>query len=160
MPLASWSALHWYGPGAGSMVGSGSASATALQLSGLGSMSAYATATATGYAKATRLRNSPMYATATATTLMGPMKARANMFMHGKVNELGQDDVTGAVLDAPVEGALTLRQLVRIMSAAVAGKVSVSGNTVTFRDLNDSKDRMVSTTDSNGQRTAITVDGT
>jgi len=58
-----------------------------------------------------------------------------------------------------VEGALTYDEAIRIMLAESAGKVSVSGATVTFRDRADTKDRITATTDSTGQRTSVTVDG-
>jgi hypothetical protein len=69
-------------------------------------------------------------------------------------------NVGNAVLDAlnGVEDEVTLRQALRIILAAVGGKVSISGNTVTFRDANDTKDRITATTDANGQRTAVTLD--
>ncbi len=47
------------------------------------------------------------------------------------------------------------------MNAVLAGKVSGAGTgTETFRGINDDKDRVVATTDSSGNRTAITLDGT
>jgi hypothetical protein len=69
-------------------------------------------------------------------------------------------NVGNAVLDAlnGVEDEVTLRQALRIILSALGGKVSISGNTVTFRDANDTKDRITATTDSNGQRTAVTLD--
>jgi len=58
-----------------------------------------------------------------------------------------------------IEGALTYQEAQRVMLAESAGKVSVSGSTVTFRDQADTKDRITATVDSNGQRTSITIDG-
>lgn len=60
----------------------------------------------------------------------------------------------------PVEGTYTLEEVMRLMSAALAGKLSETGNIVTIRDINDTKDRIIATTDTNGQRTAITLDAT
>jgi hypothetical protein len=57
-----------------------------------------------------------------------------------------------------VETGLTVRETLRIAISALGGKVAISGNTVTFRDVNDTVDRITATTDSNGQRTAITLD--
>lgn len=66
-----------------------------------------------------------------------------------------------AILDDPVDGSYTLRQILRLLASALAGKVSGGGTTtVTFRDLGDSKDRIVATVDSSGNRTAITLDAT
>jgi hypothetical protein len=57
-----------------------------------------------------------------------------------------------------VETGLTLRQALRLVSAATAGKISGGGTaTVTIRNaVADGADRIVSTVDSNGNRTAIT----
>lgn len=59
-----------------------------------------------------------------------------------------------------VETGLTLRQALRLIAAATAGKVSgASGSTITIRNAySDSKDRIVATVDSNGNRTGITYD--
>lgn len=66
-----------------------------------------------------------------------------------------------AILDDPVDGSYTLRQILRLLASALAGKVSGGGTTtVTFRDLGDSKDRIVATVDASGNRTAITLDAT
>lgn len=64
-------------------------------------------------------------------------------------------DIMGNVM----ENSETFAEQIRIMRAESAGKVAVSGATVTFRDAADSKDRITATTDANGQRTAVTVDG-
>lgn len=73
-----------------------------------------------------------------------------------------RDSVADALLDlaAGVETNRTLRQALRLILAAAAGKVSgAAGTTVTIRDTNDSKDRIVATVDSSGNRSAVTLDG-
>lgn len=75
------------------------------------------------------------------------------------------DLVTAAAIETEIfthvtEGAETFEQQQRIMRSESAGKVSVIGAVVTFRDAGDTKDRITSTTDINGQRTSVTVDGT
>jgi hypothetical protein len=58
-----------------------------------------------------------------------------------------------------VESGLTLRQALRLVTAAMAGKISgASGSTITIRDYTDSKDRIVASVDADGNRTAITYD--
>jgi hypothetical protein len=59
-----------------------------------------------------------------------------------------------------VESGMTLRQALRLVAAASAGKISgASGTTVVIRNaVADSKDRVTATVDSNGNRTAITYD--
>ncbi len=67
--------------------------------------------------------------------------------------------VPDAVHDEAVEGAYTLRQLIRVTVAALAAKLSGAGTTtITIRDVNDTKNRIVATVDSSGNRTAITLD--
>jgi hypothetical protein len=66
-----------------------------------------------------------------------------------------------AILDEVVEGTITLRQAQRLMLASLVGKASGGGTTtVNFRDLADTKNRVVMTTDANGNRTAVTRDAT
>lgn len=65
-----------------------------------------------------------------------------------------------AVHDEVVEGSLTLRQITRIFLSALAGKSAGGGGvTLTFRDNADLKNRISATVDANGNRTAITLDG-
>lgn len=66
-----------------------------------------------------------------------------------------------ALLDraAGVETGHTLRQSMRLMLAALVGKVSgAGGTTVTIRDTGDSKDRITATVDADGNRSAVTLD--
>jgi hypothetical protein len=78
---------------------------------------------------------------------------------------LGTDEVSagalsaGAVdeiLDEIIEGTTTLRQLLRGFAAVMLGKSANGG--ADFRDLADSKTRVDSTLDANGNRTAVTLD--
>lgn len=63
-------------------------------------------------------------------------------------------DASGAV------DGLTPRQALTLMLAALANKLSGAGtSTVTIRDVADTKDRIVATVDSNGNRTTVTLDG-
>jgi hypothetical protein len=65
-----------------------------------------------------------------------------------------------AILDEEVEGTYTLRQLLRIFASALAGKLSgAATTTITIRDINDTKDRIVATVDSDENRIAVTLDG-
>ncbi len=62
-----------------------------------------------------------------------------------------------AVLDDPVEGAFTLRQAMRLVLAATAGKVSGAGtNSITIRDINDTVDRITAEVDASGNRATVT----
>ena len=60
-----------------------------------------------------------------------------------------------------VEGSHTMIQLLRLFASALASKLSgAATTTVTIRDIDDSKNRIVATVDSDGNRTAITLDET
>lgn len=60
-----------------------------------------------------------------------------------------------------VESGFTLRQSLRLILSSLAGKLSgASGTTISIRDVNDSKDRLVATVDADGNRTALTLDKT
>ncbi len=66
-----------------------------------------------------------------------------------------------AILDDVIEGALTMRQALRLFLSALAGKSTGGGTvTLTFRDNADAKARITATVDANGNRTAMTLDGT
>lgn len=59
-----------------------------------------------------------------------------------------------------IETDVTLRQGLRLILAALAGKVSgAATTTMTFRDVNDTTDRIVATVDADGNRSAVTLDG-
>lgn len=59
-----------------------------------------------------------------------------------------------------LEGSYTAADLIRIISASVAGKVSgAASTTIEIRDVSDSKNRIVATVDADGNRTAIVLDG-
>lgn len=59
-----------------------------------------------------------------------------------------------------IETGWSVRGILRIMAATLAGKVSGGGTvTNTFRNVTDTKDRVTSTVDSSGNRTAETLDG-
>lgn len=72
-----------------------------------------------------------------------------------------REAVANALLDLAdgIESNKTLRQGVRIMLAVLAGKSSgFDAGTPKFRDTNDTKDRVDSVLDANGNRTAVTLD--
>jgi len=58
-----------------------------------------------------------------------------------------------------VEGSETYDEALRLIRAEAAGKVTVTGSDVAFRDAQDTKDRIVANTDEDGQRLTVTVDG-
>jgi hypothetical protein len=76
------------------------------------------------------------------------------------VTDLTAGAIADEILDAQmVETGLSVRETLRLCAAALAGKVSISGNTVTIRNaVADDTDRIVATTTTEGERTAITYD--
>lgn len=71
------------------------------------------------------------------------------------------DENADALLDrtAGVETNRTLRQALRLMLAALGGKLSgAATTTVTIRDTNDSVNRITATVDADGNRSAVTYD--
>ena len=70
-------------------------------------------------------------------------------------------DAVDEILDEVVEGTITLRQAMRLLLAGMAGKSTGGGTaTLTFWDIADSKARITATVDADGNRTAVTRDGT
>ncbi len=69
---------------------------------------------------------------------------------------------TAADLSAVVETGVTPNQAMKLILAALAGKVSGAGTTtITFRNASaDTKDRIIATVDADGNRSAITLDVT
>lgn len=97
-------------------------------------------------------------ALAAANNAVGTMGAKLNTASTGGVD---YEALANAILDLDdgVEANKTLREAMRIVLAAAAGKASgMDGTTATFRDTNDTKNRIVATVDANGNRTAVTLD--
>lgn len=79
------------------------------------------------------------------------------------LNSTERDAIASALLDLAnaIETGVTLRQAIRVALASAAGKLSgAATTTVTLRNVGDTKNRIVATVDADGNRTAVTVDGT
>ncbi len=64
-----------------------------------------------------------------------------------------------SIFDEVVEGSYTLRHMLRGFSSALLAKSSGQSTTIpVFRDLGDTKNRIVATVDANNNRTAVTLD--
>ena len=64
------------------------------------------------------------------------------------------------ILDDACDSTITVRQALKIILAAVAGKTTVAGAVVNFRDVADTKNRIAATVaTSTKTRTAVTLDG-
>jgi hypothetical protein len=77
----------------------------------------------------------------------------------------GLDMDSIAALGEIIEGSLTFKQVLRILLAAAAGKMTITDNgngthTYSFRDVADTTDRISATlNDSTKNRTSVTLDG-
>jgi hypothetical protein len=59
-----------------------------------------------------------------------------------------------------IESGYTAAEILRILAAVMAGEVSGGGSGVeTFKGLDGSTDRVISTVDDDGNRTSVVVDG-
>lgn len=64
------------------------------------------------------------------------------------------------ILDATIESSLSLAACIRLQNSAMLGKLSGGATTTnTFRNIGDTKDRITATVDTDGNRTAVTLDG-
>jgi len=74
--------------------------------------------------------------------------------LSGKIDAIDTD-----VLNAVVEGTLTIKQVLAVIMAAVANKASGGGGTtIKFRNLADDRDRIDMTVNETGDRSDVTID--
>jgi len=63
-----------------------------------------------------------------------------------------------SILDETIEGTHSMRELMRLFASMLVGKVSGGGSeTITFRDIDDTKNRIVMTVTSVGNRTGVSL---
>lgn len=160
-PLASTAALQWYGPACAALVADPGAGEL-LQATPRQNMRAGVNVLGTGDAPLLR----PYRGRGVALTVdaQGVLHAatphqRKRAGLEVLVSSLSQDDVTGAVLEAPVEGTLTLKQALRLLLAQAAGNATGLDGNPAFQSLDGSKTRVAGTL-SGGTRTITTRDGT
>ena len=77
----------------------------------------------------------------------------------GGLTQQDIDNIVNAIFSRIVENGETFEQLLRLMRAESLGLVTVGDGTVSFRDAADSKNRIVATVTSDGDRTNIVTDG-
>lgn len=97
------------------------------------------------------------------STLIGtPAGASVSADIAAITAAVDADDLADALLDRAdaIETAWTLRQALRVILAALGGKVSgANTNSPTFRNATDTKNRITAVTDASGNRTSVTLDG-
>jgi len=70
------------------------------------------------------------------------------------------DEIADRVWNYLIEAGISAEEVMRIQAAALAGKASGAGTgTMRFKGLDGATDRIVSTVDGTGNRTAVVVDG-
>lgn len=74
--------------------------------------------------------------------------------------DLSPEGLATSLLDnSDVETGLSMREALRLILSSAAGKLSgAETTTITIRNVNDDKSRIVATVDSNGNRTSVTYD--
>lgn len=92
----------------------------------------------------------------TVDTVVDAIKAVTdNLPDAGALNNISVADILAGI----VEGAIDVQGALRLLLSFIAGKTSGGGTTtITFRDTGDSKDRIVMTVDTDGDRSAVTLD--
>jgi hypothetical protein len=162
MPLATWFVGQWYGEAAGAAIVPAGATTSAGLVGDAAIEGASAGQAAIVNADATRLVGQGGAATgvgAASTDILASARLTASLSIGSRPSAV---DIAGEVLDVQeLEVGLSLREALRIMAAALAGKVSgAGGSTVTIRAAEtDHKARITATVDANGNRTAVTIDG-
>jgi hypothetical protein len=124
MPLASTFGLQWYGPAMAAAVIVQSADITASAKTYGRAGATLTGAATTPLAKATILLSRPATLTGTGSVAQALPKGRLRASATIKVNQLTQDDVTGAVLEAEVSPGLTLKQA--LIDARKAAKLAAA----------------------------------
>lgn len=150
----------WYGPAMGAAI-TESPATTSGDIKAWGEPSGTTSGVAsTVLAKPTRLVNSPATTSGVASTVDADLRGiYGRLGAITKVNELSQDDVSGAVMEYPVEGDLTLKQVLRLLLAVAAGDASGLTTSPAFKSMDGSKTRVAGTV-SGGSRSITTRDGT
>lgn len=62
------------------------------------------------------------------------------------------------IFNQTIDGTVTFKEAMAILLAVAAGKTTISGSDVAFRDVLDTKDR-VSASMTGSERTTVTIDG-
>jgi hypothetical protein len=95
--------------------------------------------------------------------LLDAIKAKSDqlVFAGGDVQARLSAGGVDLIHDEIIEGSLTHRQMQRIFLSALAAILSgAATSTITTRDVANTKDRITATVDSDGNRLAVTLDGT
>lgn len=94
------------------------------------------------------------------TTLTGDLTAKGKMSATLDAGARPSAfDIAQEIVGTSADGSVTIGQAFKLLLAVLVGKVSgAGGSTITFRDVDDTKNRVVANVDANGNRTAVTKD--
>lgn len=160
MPAGAFFPLAYYGPAMATVIGEVSDSGLEATPKGFlrGGVTSEGTADAPVF-RPVRLINRPMSADGFGELLSATPRGRGRFGLTVDVNTLTQDDVAGAILDAPIEGDLTLRQMMRLLTAYAAGNATgLDASSIVFQSVDGSKTRIGGTVVA-GTRTVTVRDG-
>lgn len=97
-------------------------------------------------------------ALATVNNNTGTMGEKLNLAGSGGVD---YDALKDAIWQAEIEGTWSAEELLRLFASVLVGKVSGANTSVeTFRDIDDTKNRVTASVDASGNRTGIVLDAT
>lgn len=159
MPVASWFYLAWYGPDAFSAQDDSIGDAAEMSVGvsyDVRVVADAANSVAFAYVgNGTRIGSEDIGRALDAVAL----KTTSDVRTISDPSNLSPGELADGVGSIPIEGGLNLTQAIRLILASAANKVSgAETGTIRFRDHNDTKDRIVATVDSNGNRSAVTKD--
>lgn len=74
----------------------------------------------------------------------------------------GNTAVVTSLMGTTVEnnGTVSFKTWLRVHMAALLGRTTISGSTITYKTADNAKTRVTTVTDSTNQRTSVTIDGT
>lgn len=103
------------------------------------------------------LRDAVWNAVASNYNATGTMGQKLNSAASGGVD---YNALAAAVHQYTIESGFSFEELVRIMAASLAGQVSGAETAnITFKGIDGTTDRITATTDTNGNRLSVTLDG-
>lgn len=158
MPLASWFPLHWYGPDLFHAVDGGEALSPVMDVRVTYDVRVLDTATNDSFAYVTNGTRIGCLSEATGPDFVFA-QTNSDVRTISDPSNFSPGELADGVGSIPIEAGLNLTEAIRLMLAALAGKVSgAETTTITFRNPADTKDRIVATVDASGNRTAVTTD--
>ena len=162
MPAAAYANLAWNGPGSAAVVDVSASTVTADVQGWAKAQGSAAGAGSIPAAHVTGLKNSPMTTAGLGQIVTAYPRGRARPTLTVSIGSRpSAEDVAQAVwgMENGIETGWTPRQIMRIVAAVLAGKVSGAGsNAPVFRGITDAKPRVEATTDASGNRTAVSTD--